>query len=196
MRKQSHSCLHDVLLSFQRQTILIPASEAITRSFERFLLLAGGSSAVNTGVSEEGPKGAKEVLYILNALICCLPLMASKPSNTILKYFKPLLDLHQPILIRSLLDILHAVCASPTVQLKSDVLLDLLCSLGLSVSSERKSGDEMASIARLLHVGTKKIYKQNRDICVVKLPLIFTSLGGWFFLFINLAFINWSMMLT
>uniref|UniRef100_A0A804PP75 RRP12-like protein n=1 Tax=Zea mays TaxID=4577 RepID=A0A804PP75_MAIZE len=93
VRKQSHSCLHDVLLSFQRQTILIPASEAITRSFERFLLLAGGSSAVNT------------------------------------------------------------------------------------VSSERKSGDEMASIARLLHVGTKKIYKQNRDICVVKLPLIFTSLG-------------------
>ncbi|AQK75494.1 ARM repeat superfamily protein [Zea mays] len=177
VRKQSHSCLHDVLLSFQRQTILIPASEAITRSFERFLLLAGGSSAVNTGVSEEGPKGAKEVLYILNALICCLPLMASKPSNTILKYFKPLLDLHQPILIRSLLDILHAVCESPTVQLKSDVLLDLLCSLGLSVSSERKSGDEMASIARLLHVGTKKIYKQNRDICVVKLPLIFTSLG-------------------
>jgi len=181
VRKQSHSCLRDVPLSFQRQPILVPASEAITRSFERFLLLSGGSSSVNTGAAEEGPKGAKEVLYILNALICCLPLMASKPSNTILKYFKPLLDLHQPILTRSLLDILHAVAESPTLQLKSDVLLDLLCSLGLSVSSERKSGDEMASIARLLHVGTKKIYKQNRDICVVKLPLIFTSLGGWFF---------------
>jgi len=130
VRKQSHSCLRDVLLSFQRQPILVPASEAITRSFERFLLLAGGSSSVNTGAAEAGPKGAKEVLYILNALICCLPLMASKPSNTILKYFKPLLDLHQPILTRSLLDILHAVAESPTLQLKSDVLLDLLCSLG------------------------------------------------------------------
>ncbi|KAJ1281331.1 hypothetical protein BS78_04G298000 [Paspalum vaginatum] len=177
VRKQSHSCLRDVLLSFQRQAILVPASEALTRCFERFLLLAGGSSAVNPGVAEEGPKGAKEVLYILNALACCLPLMASKPSNTILKYFKALLDLHQPILTRSILEILHAVGESPTLQLKSDVLLDLLCSLGLSVSSERKSGDEMASIARLLHVGTKKVYSQNRDICVVKLPLVFTSLG-------------------
>jgi ribosomal RNA-processing protein 12 len=52
-----------------------------------------------------------------------------------------------------------------------------MCSLGLSVSSGRKSGDEMASIARLLLVGTKKIYNQNKNICVVKLPLIFTSLG-------------------
>ncbi|KAF8689817.1 hypothetical protein HU200_041447 [Digitaria exilis] len=177
VRKQAHSCLRDVLLSFQRQTILVPASEGITRCFERFLLLAGGSSAVNTGVVEEGPRGAKEVLYILNGLKCCLPLMASKPSNTILKYFKALLDLHQPILTRSILEILNAVGESQTLLLKSDVLLDLLCSLGLSVSSERKSGDEMASIARLLHVGAKKIYNQNKNICVVKLPLVFTSLA-------------------
>ncbi|GJN22474.1 hypothetical protein PR202_gb10038 [Eleusine coracana subsp. coracana] len=79
--------------------------------------------------------------------------------------------------VRCILEILHAVADSPTLQLKSDVLLDLLCSLGLSVSSERKSGDEMASIARLLHVGTKKVYSQNKNICVVKLPLVFTSLG-------------------
>ncbi|KAK3155461.1 hypothetical protein QOZ80_2BG0203570 [Eleusine coracana subsp. coracana] len=177
VRKQAHSCLRDVLISFQRQAVLVPASEGITRRFERLLLLAGESSAVNTVVAEEGPKGAKEVLYILNALKCCLPLMASKPSNTILKYFKALLDLHQPILTRCILEILHAVADSPTLQLKSDVLLDLLCSLGLSVSSERKSGDEMASIARLLHVGTKKVYSQNKNICVVKLPLVFTSLG-------------------
>ena len=178
MRKQAHSCLRDVLQSFQRQAILVPASEGITRCFERFLLLAGGSSAVNTGVAEEGPKGAKEVLYILNGLKCYLSLMASKPSNTILKYFKALLDLQQPILTRSILEILNAVGESPALQLKSDVLLDVMCSLGLSMSSGRKSGDEMASIARLLHVGTKKIYNQNKNICVVKLPLIFTSLGG------------------
>ncbi|PUZ77935.1 hypothetical protein GQ55_1G413300 [Panicum hallii var. hallii] len=177
VRKQAHSCLRDVLQSFQRQAVLVPASEGITRCFERFLLLAGGSSAVNTGVAEEGPKGAKEVLYMLNGLKCCLPLMASKPSNTILKYFKALLDLQQPILTRSILEILNAVGESPSLQLKSDVLLDVMCSLGLSVSSGRKSGDEMASIARLLLVGTKKIYNQNKNICVVKLPLIFTSLG-------------------
>ncbi|KAL5212374.1 hypothetical protein ABZP36_023221 [Zizania latifolia] len=177
VRKQSHSCLRDILLSFQRQAVLVPASEGITRCFERFLLLAGGSSAVNIGAAEDGPKGAKEVLYILNALKCCLPLMASKPSNTIIKYFKALLDLQQPILTRSILEILHVVGDSPTVQLKSDVLLDIVCTLGLSVSAERKSGDEIASIARLLNVVTRKIYNQNKNICVVKLPLVFTSLG-------------------
>jgi ribosomal RNA-processing protein 12 len=105
--------------------------------------------------------------------------MASKPSNTIVKYFRPLLDLHQPILTRNILEILHVVADSPTVQLKPDVLLDLMCSLGVSVSTERKSGDELASIARLLNVGTRKVYSQNKSIFVVKLPLIFTSLGGW-----------------
>ncbi|KAL6635240.1 hypothetical protein ACP70R_027911 [Stipagrostis hirtigluma subsp. patula] len=176
VRKQAHSCLRDVLQSFQRQAVLVPASEEITRCFERLVLLAGGS-AVNTAVEDERIKGANQVLYVLDALKCCLPLMASKPSNTILKYFKALLDLHQPILTRSILDILHAVGDSPTLQLKSDVLLDLLCSFGLSVSSERKSGDEMASIARLLHVGTKKVYNRSKNMCVVKLPLVFTSLG-------------------
>jgi ribosomal RNA-processing protein 12 len=158
---------------------LVPASEAIASVFERFLLLAGGSSDGNKGSAAEGPKGAKEVICILNALKCCLHLMASKPSNTIVKYFRPLLDLHQPILTRNILEILHVVADSPTVQLKPDVLLDLMCSLGVSVSTERKSGDELASIARLLNVGTRKVYSQNKSIFVVKLPLIFTSLGGW-----------------
>ncbi|KAM0874680.1 hypothetical protein ACQ4PT_037239 [Festuca glaucescens] len=178
VRNQSHSSLRDILLSFQRQAVLVPASEAIASVFERFLLLAGGSNDVNKGSAAEGPKGAKEVICILNALKCCLHLMASKPSNTILKYFRPLLDLHQPILTRNILEILHVVGDSPTVQLKPDVLLDLMCSLGVSVSTERKSGDELASIARLLNVGTRKVYSQNKITFVVKLPLIFTSLGG------------------
>jgi ribosomal RNA-processing protein 12 len=142
------------------------------------MLLAGGSS---NGSEAEGPKGANEIICILDALKGCLHLMTSKPSNDILKYFKVLLNVHQPILTRSILEILHAVGDSPTLQLKPDVLLDLICSLGLSVSTERKSGDELASIARLLNVGTRKVYSQNKNIFVVKLPLIFTSLGGWLF---------------
>ncbi|KAM0891964.1 hypothetical protein ACQ4PT_026063 [Festuca glaucescens] len=174
VRKQSHSSLRDILLSFQRQPVLVPASQAIARAFERFMLLAGGS---NNASAAEGPKGANEIICILDALKGCLHLMTSKPSNDILKYFKVLLNVHQPILTRSILEILHAVGDSPTLQLKPDVLLDLMCSLGLSVSTERKSGDELASIARLLNVGTRKIYSQNKNIVVVKLPLIFTSLG-------------------
>ena len=178
VRSQSHSSLRDILLSFQRQAVLVPASKAIATVFERFLLLAGGSNDVNNGSAAEGPKGAKGVLSILDALKSCLHLMASKPSNLILKHFRPLLDLHEPNVTRNILEILHVAGDSPTVQLKPDVLLDLMCSLGLSVSTERKSGDELASIARLLNVGTRKVYSQNKNIFVVKLPLIFTSLGG------------------
>ncbi|XP_044955784.1 RRP12-like protein [Hordeum vulgare subsp. vulgare] len=177
VRNQSHSCLRDILLSFQRKAVLVPASDGIARCFERFLLLAGGSNDANTGSAAEGPKGAKEVIHILNALKCCLPLMASKPSNTILKYFTALLGLRQPIVTKSILDILHAVGDSPTAQLKPDMLLNLMCSLGTSVSTERKSGDELASIARILNIGTRKVYSQNKNVFVVKLPLVFTSLG-------------------
>uniref|UniRef100_A0A453PTG7 Uncharacterized protein n=1 Tax=Aegilops tauschii subsp. strangulata TaxID=200361 RepID=A0A453PTG7_AEGTS len=177
VRNQSHSGLRDILLSFQRKAILVPASDGIARCFERLLLLAGGSNDANTGSAAEGPKGAKEVIHMLDALKCCLPLMASKPSNTILKYFTALLGLRQPIVTKSILENLHAVGDSPTVQLKPDMLLDLICSLGVSVSTERKSGDELASIARLLNIGTRKVYSQNKHIFVVKLPLVFTSLG-------------------
>ncbi|KAF7080810.1 LOW QUALITY PROTEIN: hypothetical protein CFC21_084821 [Triticum aestivum] len=177
VRNQSHSCLRDILLSFQRKAILVPASDGIARCFERLLLLAGGSNDANTGSAAEGPKGAKDVIHMLDALKCCLPLMASKPSNTILKYFTALLGLRQPIVTKSILENLHAVGDSPTVQLKPDMLLDLMCSLGMSVSTERKSGDELASIARLLNIGTRKVYSQNKHIFVVKLPLVFTSLG-------------------
>ncbi|CAM0943669.1 unnamed protein product [Alopecurus aequalis] len=177
VRNQAHSSLRDILLSFQRQAVLVPASKAISSVFERFLLLAGGSNDANKGSAAEGPKGAKDLMCILNALKGCLHLMASKPSNLILKYFRPLLDLHAPEVTRNILEILHVAGDSPTVQLKPDVLLDLMCSLGVSVSTERKSGDELASIARLLNVGTRKVYSQNRNMVVVKLPLIFTSLG-------------------
>ncbi|KAJ3696083.1 hypothetical protein LUZ60_001460 [Juncus effusus] len=181
VRKQAHMCLKEILQSFQKLTVLIPASESITSTFERFLLLAGGSNPQNpkpqTEQEGEKPKGAMEVLHMLTALKESLPLMAPKSSNIIMKYFKTLLDLRQPVVTRGILDILHAVCARQVNGVDSEVLLDLLCSLSLSVSAEEKSGDELASIARLLNIGMKKAYEINKDISVVKLPLIFNSLG-------------------
>ncbi|KAI8020694.1 RRP12-like protein [Camellia lanceoleosa] len=172
VRRQSHMCLRDVLLSFQRTSVLAPASEAITNVFERFLLLAGGSNAS----SSERPKGAQEVLYILDALKDCLPLLSLKFSTSILKYFKSLLELRQPLVTRRITNSLNALCLHPTVELSPEVLLDLLCSLGLSISANEMSVDDMTFTARLLDVGMKKIYSLNRQICIVKLPLIFNAL--------------------
>ncbi|CAL5397016.1 unnamed protein product [Camellia sinensis] len=172
VRRQSHMCLRDVLLSFQRTSVLVPASEAITNVFERFLLLAGGSNAS----SSERPKGAQEVLYILDALKDCLPLLSLKFSTSILKYFKSLLELRQPLVTRRITNSLNALCLHPTVELSPEVLLDLLCSLGLSISANEMSVDDMTFTARLLDIGMKKIYSLNRQICIVKLPLIFNAL--------------------
>ncbi|XP_058079848.1 uncharacterized protein LOC131228033 isoform X2 [Magnolia sinica] len=176
VRKHSHSCLHDVLQSFQGSAVLTPASEGITKVFERFLLLAGGSDPTGANAGE-GPKGAMEVLYILGALKDCLPLMSPKFTTNILKHFKSLLELHQPIVTRHIVNILHALCSSQSSEFAPEVLLDLLCVLASSLSVREKSADGMTFTARLLLVGIGKVYALNRQICVVKLPLVFNTLG-------------------
>ncbi|KAL3532733.1 hypothetical protein ACH5RR_006254 [Cinchona calisaya] len=177
VRKQAHASLHEVLMLYQMSPLhaplLVPASEAITKVFERFLLLAGGS---NSNVSE-GPKGAQEVLYILDALKVCLPCMSSKSSTNILKYFKSLLELRQPVVTRRITDCLNAVCLNPPGEVYPEALLELLCSLVTSVSANESSADSMTFTARLLDVGIRKVYSLNRQICVVKLPVVFSALS-------------------
>ncbi|XP_010917404.1 uncharacterized protein [Elaeis guineensis] len=177
VRKQSHVCLRVVLQSFQGLSVLVSASEGIMAIFERFLLLAGGSNPMSSAAEREGPRGAMEVLYILNALKDCIPLMSMKSTNVILKYCKPLLDLRQSVVTRSILEILQSLCSSPTSEVAPEVVLDLLCSLALSITDKEKSADGMASTARLLNVGIKKVYQLNRHICIVKLPITFNALG-------------------
>ncbi|KAH8505512.1 hypothetical protein H0E87_012659 [Populus deltoides] len=172
VRRQSHSCIRDTLLNFQGTPALAPASEAITNSFEKFLLLAGGSNVAST----DGPKGAQHVLYILDALKECLPLLSIKCVTAILKYFKTLLELRQPVVTRRVTDSLKVVCLHPGLQVPAEPLLDLLCSLALYASTNETSADNMTFTASLLDVGMKKVYSLNRQICVVKLPIVFSTL--------------------
>lgn len=180
MRKQSHACLCGILQSFQGSPSIVLASEGITNLFERYLLLAGGSNS-STLNAAEGPKGAWETLYILNALKDCLPLISKKYTTSIMKYCKSLVvDLRQPIVTRAIMEFLQTFCYSSTSEVASEVLLDLLCSLAIYVAERKNLADEMASTARLLHIGMKKVYSLNREICIVKLPFIFNTLGGLF----------------
>uniref|UniRef100_A0A2P2LQ88 Uncharacterized protein n=1 Tax=Rhizophora mucronata TaxID=61149 RepID=A0A2P2LQ88_RHIMU len=172
VRRQSHTCIRDVLQSFQGTSALAPASEGITKAFERYLLFAGGSGANAT----EESKGAQEVLYILDSLKECLPFMLMKYMTTILKYFKTLLELQQPVVTRRITDSLNAICLHPTMDIPDEILLDLLCSIAVYASTNETSADNMTFTARLLDVGLKKIYSLNRQICVVKLPIVFSTL--------------------
>ncbi|KAF3792282.1 RRP12-like protein [Nymphaea thermarum] len=176
VRRQAHVSLRNCLHGFHASTMIVPASEGIANIFERSLLLASGSKSSGT-TAPDGTKGAVEVLYILNALKDCVPLMSSKASSNIVKYFKTLIELGQPIVTRNIMNILYALCTSPTAEVVAEVLQDLLCSLALSVSAEGKSAEDIIFRSRVIHVVTKKVYSLNRDVCVVKLPTIFNALG-------------------
>lgn len=172
VRRQAQLCLRSVLEKFQKTSLVGPASEGLTNAFERFLLLAGGSNPDNN----EGPKGAQEVLHFLDALKDCLPLMSTKYTTVILKYYKTLLELRQPVVTRRVTDSLLLLCLKPDAVVSSETLLDILCSLAISVGTNETSVDAMTFTARLLDVGMVKVYLLNRQLCVVKLPVVFNAL--------------------
>lgn len=174
--KQSHICLRNVLKYFQLVPALSPllasASEAITNVFVRFLLLAGGSNENISAASET----ARDVLRILDALKICLPYMSSKSITNVLERFKSLLTLRQRVVTRPITDGLNALCLHSGAEISAEILLDLLCSLATSGSLNESSADSMMFTARLLDTGMKRVYSLNRQICVVKLPLVFNAL--------------------
>lgn len=173
VRRQSHLGLRDVLINFQKSSLLASASEGVKNLLERFLLLAGGANA-NAG---EGTKGAQQVLYVLDALKECLPLLSLKDKNSILKHFKTLLNLRQPLVTRRIMDALNFICLNSTSEVSSEALLEVLCTLSaLSTSSNEISGDGMTFTARLLDAGMKKVFSLNRQMCVIKLPSVFSDL--------------------
>ncbi|XP_051150199.1 uncharacterized protein LOC127264739 [Andrographis paniculata] len=176
VRKQSHLCLREVLKYFQSAPMLAPlhsqASEVIVNVFERYISLAGGS---NASVSER-PKAAQEVIYILDALKIFLPYIASTSSTKILKHYKSLLELKHFTVTKRITDGLNTLCLHSPGDISAELLVDLLCSLGLSVSANPSTADSMKFTTRLLNIGMKLVYSRNRQICVVKLPVIFNAL--------------------
>lgn len=153
---------------FQNTPVLSPASEATASTFERFLLLAGGSNSD----TKEGSR-AQEVLYVLDCLKDTLPLMSVKFSTKILVYFKSLLDMNQSAATRRIADALYLLCIQPTVEVSAEHLMVLLSVIATSVSPDQISGDNLTFTARLLDSGMKKVFSLNRQTCVVKLPLVF-----------------------
>ena len=174
MRRQSHTCIRDILQSFQGTPLLVPASEGFTNMFEKSLLLAGASK----GATAE--KGAQEILHVLEALKDFLPYISMKYKTVILKYYKTLLGVRKPLVTRRITDRLNILCLDPSVEVKSEELVDLLSSLAVLVPMEETSADGMTFTARLLDVGMRKVYNLNRQIAIDKLLLVLKALQGCF----------------
>ncbi|KAI3965357.1 hypothetical protein MKX01_042838 [Papaver californicum] len=175
VRKQCHTCLHDILQSFKGTGMLAPACEGITRIFERNLLFACKSNTAST--SDGGSGGAQAVLYIIHCLKNCLPLMAKKNITSVLNHYKSLLELDQSVVSRLITDNLNALCIHPMSEVSPEVLGDLLGSLANAVHKGNRTADSMTFTARLLDVGIRKVYPLDRQGCVVKLPDVFRALA-------------------
>ncbi|XP_074269300.1 uncharacterized protein LOC141592498 [Silene latifolia] len=174
VRKQSHTCIRDVLQSFQGSPFLPSASEGFTNMLEKLLLFTGSSK----GAPAE--KGAQEILHVLEALKDCLPYLSMKNKTCILKHYKTLLGLRKPLVTRRISDSLNILCLHPTVEVNPEVLVDVLSLLAVSNPVDETSADGLTFTARLLDVGMTKVHNLNREICVNKLPVILNSLQDAF----------------
>ncbi|XP_010533237.1 PREDICTED: RRP12-like protein [Tarenaya hassleriana] len=172
VRRQAHLCLRDILQKTHGTKAMQPASEAIAKLFQKYLDLAAKSEAE----SSEGPRGAHEVLYILEALNECLALMSKKYMASVVERFNTLLMLRQPFVTKPVMDSLNAICLHPTSELPVDILIEVLCFAAVWFSTEETSADVMTFTSRLLKVGMTRIFALNRDLCVVKLPVVFNGL--------------------
>lgn len=170
--------LRDVLISFQKSSLLASASEGVQNILDRFLLLAGGANANDANAGKE-TVGAQQVLYILDALKECFPLLSLTYKTSILKHFKSLLVLRQPLVTKRITNCLNFLFLNPESEVSPEPLLEVLCSISnLSTSSNVMSGDGITFNARLLDAGMKKVFSLNRQMCVIKLPSVFNDLKG------------------
>ncbi|KAI3950422.1 hypothetical protein MKW92_010667 [Papaver armeniacum] len=147
VRKQCHTCLHDILQSLKGTGMLAPACQNIMRIFERNLSFS------------------QAFLHIIHCLKNCLPLMAEKSITRVLNHYKSLLELDQPVVSRLITDSLNAL-----------FLVDLLGSLENAVHKGNLTADRMTFAACLLDVGMRKVYSLDRQECVVKLLMALKSL--------------------
>ncbi|KAL9242169.1 hypothetical protein vseg_016195 [Gypsophila vaccaria] len=174
IRRQSHTCIRDVLQSFQGSPFLSSASEEFYNMLEKLMLITGASK----GAPAE--KGAQEILHVLEALKDCLPYISMKYKTSILKYFKTLLGLRNPLVTRRITDSVNILCVHPTVEVNPEALVDLLTILAVSNPVDETSADGLTFTARLLDAGIRKVYNVNRAICIDKLPLVLNSLQDVF----------------
>lgn len=181
VRKRAQLCMTGILSAFQGSPALSPASEAIVSSFEQSLKSVIGPTASGkiTEKSVPGKTGAVEVLHMLGGMTGMLPLMSSKTVGRVLPVLGNLVELKQPLLTRRILDTLQALCMSPSAEIPSDVLGDVLGDLASFFSNTKKKDvDEVPVATRVIQHGFERLYQLDPASCARKLPAVFNSLTG------------------
>ncbi|KAG0609787.1 hypothetical protein M758_7G013900 [Ceratodon purpureus] len=174
VRKRAQLCMTEVLSSLQGTHALGTASEVVFNLFEQSLNSVSNKSQGNSTT------GAVEVLHMLGALKQLLPLLSVKSIGRILPYLAQLHELQQPMVTRSVLDTLQALCMYSSAEIPPVALGDILGRLGALLASgeKRSSVDEVTVVTRILQHGFQKLWNADRTLCVAKVPAVFHSLTG------------------
>ncbi len=124
--------------------------------------------------------GAVEVLHMIGALKQLLPHLSAKAIGRILPHLGMLHELQQPLLTRTVLDTLQALCMSPSADIPAASLGEILGRLGslLSSGERRNSVDEVTVISHVIQHGFDRLHGADHHLCVTKLPAVFHSLAG------------------
>nr|XP_011464145.1 PREDICTED: uncharacterized protein LOC101308185 isoform X1 [Fragaria vesca subsp. vesca] len=122
----------------------------------------------------------RESCFCLDVMKRCVVLMPTKFKLTMLNYFKTILELalhRTPVTVR-IEWILERFCLHPSAAkgVPPHLLLDLLCLISVSVTKRAVFDREGATTASILKNGVSTVYSSNREICVIKLPLVFDAL--------------------
>lgn len=177
VRKRAQLCMTEVLSSLQGKPALETASEVVYNLFEQSL---NSVSKPLSGKSENSTTGAVEALHMLGALKQLVPLLSVKSIGRILPHLAHLHKLQQPMVTRSVLDTLQALCMNSSAEVPPIAFGDVLGRLGamLVTGEKRSSVDEVTVVTRILQHGFQKLWKADRGLCVTKLPAVFHSLVG------------------
>ncbi|KAM5547225.1 hypothetical protein ABKV19_001632 [Rosa sericea] len=172
VREQAGLCVHDTLQSFRGTPLFGPASKTITDLLMKKYLPPRAESNTD-GVNSIDQLKA---IHTLNLVVLCLGAMSTEDRTAVLVYFKDLLELHHTYVTRLITDVLYRFCLNPpSPDVDLELLLHLICSICLSVS-QHKTNYIMKTIAGLLNFGVPKVYSLNKQICKIKLPIMFDAL--------------------
>ncbi|XP_062010721.1 uncharacterized protein LOC133727111 [Rosa rugosa] len=172
VREQAGLCVHDTLQNFRGTPLFGPASKTITD----LLMKKYPPPRVESNTDGVNSIEQRKAMHTLNLVMLSLGAMSTEDRTAVLVYFKDLLELHHTYVTRHITDALYRFClnpSSPDVDL--ELLLDLICSICLSVS-QHKTNYIMKTIAGLLNFGVPKVYSLNKQICKIKLPIMFDAL--------------------
>jgi ribosomal RNA-processing protein 12 len=182
VRKRAQGCIVEVLTNLHGTHALTTASDSVVSLFERSLAtvsksLSGGKSEM---AQSSNTTGAVEVLHMLGALKQLLPHLSAKAIGRILPHLGMLHELQQPLLTRTVLDTLQALCMSPSADIPAASLGEILGRLGslLSSGERRNSVDEVTVISHVIQHGFDRLHGADHHLCVTKLPTVFHSLAG------------------